>query len=391
MKVAHACLLATLGLVALPYACSPIYRFDDPRPFAGTHLHNPYASRTGRWQRANLHAHGIAWGGLTSGRQPSAEIVQSYRRLGYDVPGVSNYQRIAAFDGVDTLPVYEHGYNLNKQHQLAIGARQVDWFDFPLGQTLSHQQYVIDRLRRTSELVAIVHPHTRGAYSAEDVGRLTRYQLLEIVNGPFRSDEPWDAALSSGHAVWALGSDDTHDTTDPRRAAAAWTMIDAPSATTPDILASLKAGRAYAAARNGDQPAPVDVHLEAVDVTGETFTVTTTGAPATFTFIGQHGVVRRVVAHASSASYTFGAHDTYVRTVVEAPSTTIFLNPVLRHDGRGVLVREASVDVGATWLFRALWAGAVLVGARLVRRRRPADRTSSAALDALPAVDRETA
>ncbi len=125
-------LLVLVVLIGLPYACSPVYRFPEPAPFAGTQFYNPYAGLRGAWKRVNLHAHGTAWGGLTNGQQASEDVVRTYRALGYDLAGVSNYHAIAAHDGVDTLPLYEHGYNISKRHQLAIGARRVEWLDFPL-------------------------------------------------------------------------------------------------------------------------------------------------------------------------------------------------------------------------------------------------------------------
>jgi hypothetical protein len=91
---------AAFGVVVvalLPYVWAPVYNFPDAAPFSGSMLWNPYASRLGTWQRANFHAHGRAWGGLTSGAQPGAEVAQRYHQLGYSVAGVSNYQRIAAF------------------------------------------------------------------------------------------------------------------------------------------------------------------------------------------------------------------------------------------------------------------------------------------------------
>jgi hypothetical protein len=127
-------LIIVLALAAavllLPYVRAPLYDFPPPRPFSGPDFVNPYAGLRGTWQRANLHAHGRAWGGLTSGAQSSAYVVRRYRAAGYSVPGVSNYHSIAAHHGVDTIPIYEHGYNLGKHHQLAIGAREVEWFYF---------------------------------------------------------------------------------------------------------------------------------------------------------------------------------------------------------------------------------------------------------------------
>ena len=128
--------LGALAVVVLaPYAWGPVYLFPEPRPFTGNHFLNPYSEWRGDWHRANFHAHGWAWFGVTNGRQPGDEVVRRYRELGYTVPGVSDYQRIAARHGVDTLPIYEHGYNIGKHHQLAIGAREVEWFDFPLWQS----------------------------------------------------------------------------------------------------------------------------------------------------------------------------------------------------------------------------------------------------------------
>src|SRR5262245_5919515 len=219
--------LGILGIAAaLPYACGPVYNFPAAVPFSGSRLLNPYADVAELWQRANLHAHGRAWSGLTNGRlQSDEQIVRAYRSFGYSVAGVSDYHHIAAFDGVATLPIYEHGYSLVKRHQLAIGARNVVWFDFPLGQTLSHQQYVLDKVGAATDLVALAHPSSRDAYTPEDLTRLTGYHLIEVLNGPFTFEEPWDAALSSGRAIWAIGNDDTHDLGDPRRTAMAWTMI----------------------------------------------------------------------------------------------------------------------------------------------------------------------
>ncbi len=185
--------IAVLVLIsALPYLRGPLYHFPADSAFTGAHFVNPYAHLQDTWQRANLHAHGRAWNGLTNGRQSNDDIVRTYRSLGYAVAGVSNYQSIAAFDGVPTIPLYEHGYNINKRHQLAIGAHRVAWFDFPLWQSLHNQQFVIDRVAETADLVAIAHPYSRDAYTPEDLKQLTGYQLIEVVNGPFSFEESWD-------------------------------------------------------------------------------------------------------------------------------------------------------------------------------------------------------
>jgi hypothetical protein len=385
---------AVLGLLAavvlLPYACGPIYRFPAPSPFIGSTLRNPYAGSGDSWQRANFHAHGRAWSGLTNGRlQSDEEIVRAYRSFGYSVAGVSDYHHIAAHEGVATLPIYEHGYNVGKRHQLAIGAREVVWFDFPLGQTLSHQQFVIDRVARSADLVALAHPSSRDGYTPENLTALTGYQLIEVANGPFRYEEAWDAALSAGRAVWALGNDDTHDLSDPRRTAMAWTMINAPSNELHDIVDALRAGRAYAVSRTNEIASAIETSLRTFTVADNTLSVSVNGEPSTFTFIGQGGSIRETVEEAMEASYTFAADDTYVRTVVRSPRTSMFLNPVIRQDGAQHAAAVATVNVARTWIFRGALAVSACVVLFLFYRRPP--MLQSAPRPVLAPADRETA
>ena len=378
--------------VVLPYARGPVYRFPPSVPFAGLTLLNPYATLGDTWQRANLHAHGRVWSGLTNGRRQSdEEIIRAYRSFGYSVAGVSDYQHIAAFDGVDTLPIYEHGYNIGKRHQLAIGARDVSWFDFPLGQTRSHQQFVIDRVGSSADLVALAHPSSRDGYTPEDLAELTRYHLIEVVNGPFRYEEAWDAALSAGRTVWALGNDDTHDLDDLKRSAMAWTMINAASPALPDVVDALRSGRAYAVSRSNEIASAVDTRLGRVTLDGDTLTVTCAGEPSTFIFVGQLGAIRKTVYNTLSASYAFAREDTYIRTVIRSPRTAMFLNPVIRTDGDQPHAPVATVNIAGTWLFRAsiAIAGIALLVLYWERRRRPLG--ASEARPVLAQADRETA
>jgi hypothetical protein len=395
-RILKAAVLAVLLLAALPYAWGPIYRFPAPAVFTGAHFLNPYTSLHATWQRANLHAHGRAWSGLTNGQQPDEEVVSRYHGMGYTVAGISDYERIAALHGVATIPLYEHGYNIGKHHQLAIGAHSVEWFDFLLWQSVSHEQYVIDRVARTADLVAIAHPSLRDAYSLSDLRQLTGYQLMEVANGPSTVDDVWDAALSAGHPVWALANDDTHDVNDPRRTGVAWNMIDAPTPATSDVVSALRAGRTYAVSHAwNDASAPVsgemDTTVASVGMTDGRLLVTCEGAPSTFVFVGQNGDVRKTVKNVVTADYTFDSADTYIRTVIRSPQTTMYLNPVLRYDGVHVPTPIAVVDAGGTWLLRAtcLLAGAAMLV--MVRKRKRAPAPAAAEERALPDARRKTA
>jgi hypothetical protein len=341
----------TLAIVvvvaALPYLLAPVYRFPPRRPFAGTALWNPYAHLHGTWQRANLHAHGRAWNGLTNGRQSDDEVVRAYRARGYTVAGISDYHVIAANRGVQTIPIYEHGYNLAKQHQLAIGAHRVDWLDFPVWEGLNQKQYIIERVSATADLVAVSHPWS--GYSPDDMRDLSGYQLMEVINGPYYGEALWDAALSAGHAVWAIGDDDTHDVTDSKRTAIAWNLIDAATPHTADVVDALRAGRSYAVSLVGTTR---DARLESVELEGSTVTVRSIGVPATFVFVGEHGAVRKTVEQATEADYAIGATDPYIRTVIRTPNIVMYLNPIIRYNGIDLPSPRPSVNEAATWAQR---------------------------------------
>ncbi|HWW88818.1 MAG TPA: hypothetical protein VNZ26_34735, partial [Vicinamibacterales bacterium] len=387
----------------LPYGFSPIYRFPSPQPFTGSQLRNPYANLRGRWLRANLHAHGNVWGGMTSGRQTDTEVVHAYRTRQYDIAGLSNYQHISTSDLVPTLPIYEHGFNIGKRHQLAIGAKRVDWFDFPFWQGINQKQYVIDRLRRSTELVAIAHPFIlqRYSYPSQDFERLTSYDLIEVVNGRFADEGPWDAALSAGRAVWAIGGDDTHDVTDPNRMAVAWNMIDAANTSDTtlgkDVIDALRQGRSYVVSKRLDSDSPSvqiaraakrpigsagvngDVGLAGVTVSANSIRVACIGGPATISFVGQNGDVRKRVEDVASAEYSFAPNDTYVRVVVRSGETILYLNPIIRYDGNSLPAPNAAIDPLMTWVFRlALLFGCGAIVWEIWGRHRPPDRGSSA-------------
>lgn len=363
-------LLLVAVLVVLPYTRTAVYDFPEPRAFSGPALFNPYAKLTGSWQRTNLHAHGQPWGPLTTGKQTAEELVTAYRGIGYAMPGISDYQHIAAQSGIDTMPIYEHGYNVGKRHQLAVGARKVVWFDFPLWQSIGQQQLIIDLVRSQSELVAIAHPEGRDAYSTNDMQRLTGYQLLEVVNGPFVGARTWDAALSSGRPVWAIANDDNHDLHQGRRFGTAWNMIDAPSATSAELVGALRVGRSYAVLREeNDDLQPKRPRLTAVTLDGNHLQVSCDCEPSRFEFIGQNGIEKKVVEKATGADYVITDSDTYIRTVVRGPQATMFLNPIIRYDGRALPAPVAHMNMAGTWAMRASTVSASVALLWLLRRR----------------------
>jgi hypothetical protein len=340
-------LLVILALV--PYLAVPVYRWPASQPFSGSQWWNPYENATGPWRRANFHAHGQSWGGLTAGAQSDGDVVRAYRAAGYDIAGVSNYESVSS---VDLVPAYEHGYNLNKHHQLALGAHAVVWWDFPLWQGINEKQFVLDRLRVWTDVIALNHPARRHGYTVEDVRRLTGYQLMEIANGRITTDDRWDAALSSGRPVLGIGGDDTHDVNDDRRFAVAWTMIAAPALTSQAVLDALRGGRSYVVVRKRSDPVAPELSLASLTVEGPSLEVRLAGPESLITFVGQDGTVRQTTK-GTMACYRFSAADTYIRTMVQGEDADLYLNPVMRSAGGPPVWPKASADAWWTALRQA--------------------------------------
>jgi hypothetical protein len=167
-------------------------------------------------------------------------------------------------------------------------------------------------------------------------------------------------------------------------------MIAAAKPNAAEVVAALKNGQSYSVSRTGALEASGLTTLSKVEIEGGMLTVACDGMPSTFTFIGQDGVKRKTVKSARSAHYALSNADTYVRVVIEAPQTVLYLNPVLRYNGRELPVVAASVDAVPTWTKR----GGTLIGlaalALLLRRRR-APAPSAAAAEVVAEAKRRTA
>ena len=233
----------------LPFVVSPTYNFEEAKPFSGDKIWNPYYNmHPPTWKRCNFQLQSKAWGGITDGSNNTFEKVwDRYTDLNYDVIGISDYQKIntQAKDSNGYVPIYEHGYNIKKTHQVSIGAKEVCWLDFPVYQTTSHKQFLINLQRNKTDILAIVHPaFDLEGYSHEDLQKLSNYDLLEALNVQKYSISHWDAALSAGRIAYILANDDLHDIDDPYIYGRLITMINAKSAHQDDIIPALKNGNA---------------------------------------------------------------------------------------------------------------------------------------------------
>jgi hypothetical protein len=356
--------LVFLFLIFLQYGTAPVYHFPPAIPFHGDSLFNPYANLNGKWLKANFHAHGNVWGGMTNGANSTEHVVEQYRRMGYDIVGISNYQSIYKRDNSDSSLIanYEHGYGLMKNHQLNINVREVKWIDFILPQTLNQKQYVLNCLADSGVVVAIAHPRLRDAYSLADMERLTNYTCMEVVSHFRQSQGHWDAALSAGRYPWILGNDDTHNADDMGQTGVFWTMVNTSSKQVADIVQALRSGHTYAVVGTNGK---MDVWLKNVHVSGDEMVIECEPNAALIELIGQGGKVLVRNSNCASASYRFTIEDSYVRVQITSGTNKLYLNPVLRYDGKSLPTYSASINLPASI---GLWALALIVFVVIARK-----------------------
>ena len=345
-----------MGFVAIVVAVSlfrPSYSFDEPKPFQGSYLHNPYENMNpDNWIQANFHAHTRQFGGFTNGRVNTNEMVDSvYSILGFDHIGISDYNKINYYDSVNPsfIPTYEHGYGIFKIHQLCLGAEKVRRLDYFAFQNLSMKQHTLNRLAKRTRLVVPAHPSfVKQGYLVEDMKYLSNYKLMEVLNGFVISTAHWDTALSNGHLVYLIGNDDSHDVTNITEVGFRFTMVNAPENEAEQLLQALESGNAVGVdfsliwgerlerkMKRLERDLP---YITQVDLRGDTLLISASKPFSKIRFIGQDGKELDARKDNHTAFYVVKAEDTYIRTEVEfKDGTTLYLNPITRHESSDIV------------------------------------------------------
>ena len=374
-------ILGFVSVVLLTSIFRPSYSFDEPKPFQGTCLLNPYKDMNpDNWIQANFHAHTRQFGGLTNGRLNTNEMLDSvYSALGFDHVGISDYNKINFYDSSDRsfIPAYEHGYGIFKIHQLCIGAEKVRKLDYFAFQNLSMKQHTLNRLAKQTRLAIPAHPSfVKKGYLVEDMKYLSNYKLMEVLNGFRISCAHWDMALSNGHLVYLIGNDDSHDVTDITDVATRFTMINAPENEAEQLLQALENGNAVGVdfLVKRDETLEQNInrlrkdlpHITQVELKGDTLFVAASKTFSNIKFIGQEGKELNSQKNKKSAFYIIQPEDNYVRTELRfKDGTTLYLNPITRHEDATIVKQRLDrVNYPKTIL---LWSVYVLVIAAAVR------------------------
>lgn len=348
--------LVVAACILLLYLRVEIYDWPEARPFSGAQWYNPYDGvLINTPLRANFHAHTKSWLGVTFGENSEAEMVGAYSDRGYDIIGISNYHSISTYFDTSSLyiPVYEHGLNLLKVHNLPLGAREVLFPAFPLHLSMHQTQQMLNRTARISELNALCHP-TMSWISPRKMDRLTGYSLLEVGNTLGMSLEHWDAALSAGRLVWILSNDDTHDLI-REPTFIKWNMIYAEGRLAGAAIAAMRRGAHYGVeSYRGDCE---NTALKRCEIRGDSLFIDMDDVVNRIDLYGQEGIMLKSVVRQSSIAYPFAQHDAYVRAEIHMDECVYYLNPIVRTESGIPPVASAlssKIDQSSTWGIRML-------------------------------------
>ena len=383
-------ILAFIGFMIAMNIFVPVYVFDEPVPFHGDYLLNPYQDIDSTyWKCCNFHGHTRQYGGMTNGRNNGNAIYDSmYRMFGYDHVGISDYNKVNGYeDGRDPgfIPGYEHGYNAWKTHQLCLGTKKVRRIDYFFFQTLSHKQHMLNKLGKQNRVVAVAHPSfVKGSYNVRDMKYLSNYKLLEVLNGFVNSPEHWDMALSNGHLVYLIADDDTHDVLKVNDIALRITYLNAKDNDAEQLYDALLSGKAVGIDFDLNRQEQMDHKVERfkrdipylyrAKLDGDDFVVSVSKPIKKVEFIGQNGIVLKEENNENTdnktySSYTILPTDTYVRTVLTFfDGTTMWLNPVTRHESE-LIVKQRLDHISYLWtaVLWLIYVGVILVIIRLIR------------------------
>ena len=321
---------------------------------------------------ANFHAHTGKFLESPKKVARSALLLDSlYNYFGYNIFSISDYQSINIREKKYNwyIPVYEHGYMYYKNHQLVLNAKKVSWLDFPFPQTLSNEQFVIDRLKKDrSSIISIVHPMYRKAYSFKDIKYLSNYEILEIANHDRLFLPYYDTILSEGHPIFLIADDDAHEMDNIEDVCSSFNLINT-DLVRDSVLKALRTGRSVGVKFNissfktnqEKKAALLNLpRITSIAFKNDSIAVRLSKDVKTIQFIGQHGSPKRSLENCSTGSYLFSASDTYIRTEIEGYDGTIYLlNPFFRYNGTSMPEYIPERNILKTWVCRS--SGIVLL------------------------------
>lgn len=358
IRIALSLFLISIITILGFYFWTTIYSFPNSKGFTGNEFYNPYQNCGEKTFKANFHAHSAAWGNVTYGHNTAQQLFDGYTKKGYDIAAISNYHTINDYGKGKSklfIPVYEHGLNIFKSHVLAINSKKVSYLDFPLFQSTSHQQKIIENLKKNGDLVALAHPNFGGGRSLIDMQQLTHYDFLEVLNHYRISDVEWDNALSSGRLSWLMANDDTHDVRD-ETAFKIWNIIYANEENVDTILGNMQKGMHYGIKTSAGV---CTNYLKSCILRNDSLFVSFTDTIVHFDVHGGAETLEDYQQFKKDFVYKLKPSDDYIRIVAKNDKSMIFLNPIIRYDGQNIPLASnilPKVDYSKTFIVRFIIA-----------------------------------
>ncbi len=294
------------------YVFVPTYRFEDPEPFSGNFINNPYQKLTN-----------VNW---------------NYIDLRND----------------DKIPSYEYGYGLFPTHYLCVKYKSERKIDYPFFQNVHFKQYNINCLNKTSSLV--IPTRLDKGFKLREIKYLDNYRLMEVLSPYGDYFDYWDLALSSGRRINIAATDSEQE----NDGFVNKTVVNADLNDDEQIINSLKNGDSYAISYpNGNLNLP---ELKSLKLTNDTVVVEATKEVKSLRFIGQNGVVKDSLSNVNQGVYVFKDDDSYIRIeMCFDDETMIFLNPIVRHQFQYFFDPSMSVMMKErTWLMRIIYVFVVI-------------------------------
>ena len=342
--VASVVLIAFMAIFAT--SVSPVYTYDDPSPFTGPDIFNPYRNLDTAycWKRANFHTHTRVEGIFNECEYWPEEVYDAYETFGYDIVTFSNHNELTVhpFDPALQVNVYEHGYNLFKYHKLVFGSGKVNRFDHLLPLFAFQKQFQMDILGKDSDFIQFNHPLRTNSISKEQMEKLCGYEIMELDSGKSTENEYWDWALSAGHYSFGLAGDDLHYPDRSRCIAVRSSFLCCPSESYEDIKKTLQNGCFYSMRipdyGHGDWKLKYEGNrsipeIEHIGLTDSTIRMTLSQKADSIKVTGQDHVTLGKAVLTDSLDYTM-SHDTpYARLTAYFPGgEVIYTNPFARYD-----------------------------------------------------------
>jgi len=184
---------------------------------------------------------------------------------------------------------------------------------------------------------------------------LHNYDLFEGVSVLRNSIKLWDAALSSGHAVWVLGDDDAHSS-DYRACGRCWNMVNVEILTPENVIDALKIGKTYAT--SGQHGEEIN-RLICQRVVNRTVHFQLEHNSDSIVLKSDWGKIVAYATDTNAIDYQITDSNSYVRAEVYDvlswnKTNQMYFNPVVRTVNGQFLAHnnESSINILLTWFCR---------------------------------------